>query len=103
QGGFCELLRNDVLHANDFFANRARQKKPPFRYNQFGFTVGGPISLPKKIFGPLGGYEGKNRTFFFTNYEGVRQRQAVIFAGNVPTALERAGDFSQTRNAAVQM
>lgn len=99
-GSVYEFLRNDVLNANEFFANRARQAKPPFRYNQYGFTLGGPISFPKKVFGPLGGYSGKNRTFFFTNYEGVRQRQAVTFAGNVPTLLERAGDFSQTRNAA---
>jgi len=102
-GSVYEFLRNDALNANEFFANRARQEKPPFRYNQFGFTLGGPISLPKKMFGPLGGYDGKNRTFFFTNYEGVRQRQAVTFVGNVPTALERAGDFSQTRNAAGQV
>jgi hypothetical protein len=102
-GSVYEFLRNDALNANEFFANRARQEKPPFRYNQFGFAIGGPISFPKKVFGPLGGYEGKNRTFFFTNYEGVRQRQAVTFAGNVPTALEREGDFSQTRNAAGQL
>ena len=102
-GSLYEFLRNDALNANEFFANRAQQTKPPFRYNQYGFTLGGPISLPKSVFGPLGGYEGKNRTFFFTNYEGVRQRQAVTFVGNVPTALEREGDFTQTRNAAGQV
>jgi hypothetical protein len=92
-GSVYEFLRNDALNANEWFANRGRQKKPPFRFNQFGFTFGGPVTVPKL-------YSGQNRTFFFGNYEGVRQRQAVTFVSTVPTALQRAGDFSQTRNAA---
>jgi outer membrane receptor protein involved in Fe transport len=102
-GSVYEFLRNDTLNANEWFSNRARQKKPSFRFNQFGFTLGGPITIPKKVFGPLGGYEGKNRSFFFTNYEGVRQRQGVTFVGTVPTELQRRGDFSQTRNTAGQV
>src|SRR5262249_17218407 len=65
-----EFLRHDALTANDFFANRAGRGKAPFRFNQFGFTIGGPVVLP-------GLYRGQNRTFFFGSYEGVRQQQGA--------------------------
>ena len=89
-GAIFEFLRNDAITANDFFANRAGQPKPEFRFNQFGFTTGGPVVLPKL-------YKGRNRTFFFGSYEGVRQLQGSAFTGTVPTAAEREGDFSQAR------
>ena len=98
-GTAYDYLRNDVLNANSFFGNRAGQKKAPFRFNQFGATIGGPIDFPEKIFGPLK-YAGKNRSFFFGSYEGVRFSQGGTYIGTVPTLRERAGDFSQTRNAA---
>jgi outer membrane receptor protein involved in Fe transport len=98
-GTVYDYLRNDALNANTFFGNRAGQKKPPFRFNQFGATIGGPIDFPEKVFGPMK-YEGKNRSFFFGSYEGVRFSQGGTYIGSVPTLLQRAGDFSQTRNAA---
>ncbi|MBI3681101.1 MAG: TonB-dependent receptor [Acidobacteria bacterium] len=91
-GTVFDFLRNDAITANEFFANRAGRAKPPFRFNQFGFTVGGPLVLPKI-------YNGRNRTFFFGDYEGVRQQQGATFNGTVPTPAERSGDFSQTRNS----
>ncbi len=90
-GTAYDFLRNDAITANDFFANRAGRAKPAFRFNQFGFTAGAPILLPKL-------YNGRNRTFFFVDYEGVRQTQGSTFTGTVPTALERQGDFSATRS-----
>ncbi len=84
-----EFLRNSVLDANGFNANRAGQEKPNFRRNQFGFTLGGPVYLPKV-------YNGRNRTFWFVAYEGLRERSLNAFTGTVPTALERNGDFSRT-------
>ena len=58
--------------------------------NQFGGTLGGPVRLPK--------YNGRDRTFFFFSYEGMRERSARTSSGTiVPTALERQGDFSQSR------
>jgi len=84
-GTLYEFLRNDRLDANDFFANRAGKKKPVLRYNQFGASAGGPIR--------------RDKTFFFGLYEGFRQRQGRVLTATVPTALERAGNFSQTRNA----
>ncbi len=98
-GTAYDYLRNDALNANTFFGNRAGQKKPPFRFNQFGATIGGPIDLTEKVFGPFK-YAGKNRSFFFGSYEGVRFSQGGTYVGTVPTLLQRAGDFSQTRNAA---
>src|SRR5215472_115936 len=79
-GSLFEFLRNSELDANTFFNNRAGQPKPPFRQNQFGFTLGGPIV--------------KDRTFFFGDYQGFRVRDTKNFVSNVPTALERQGDFS---------
>jgi len=98
-GTAYDYLRNDVLNANTFFGNRAGLKKPPFRFNQFGATLGGPIDFPEKVFGPLK-YNGKSRSFFFFSYEAVRFSQGGTYIGTVPTMLEREGDFSQTRNAA---
>jgi outer membrane receptor protein involved in Fe transport len=98
-GTAYDYLRNDALNANTFFGNRAGQKKPPFRFNQFGATLGGPIDFPGKVFGPMK-YAGKNRSFFFFSYEAVRFSQGGTYIGTVPTLLQRAGDFSQTKNAA---
>jgi outer membrane receptor protein involved in Fe transport len=90
-GSAYEFLRNNVLDANDFFVNRAGQKTPPYRFNQFGGTFGGP--LPKT----------KGSTFFFMSYEGLRWVQSAAITGTVPTVAQRNGDFSQTRNAAGQL
>jgi len=81
-GSLYEFLRNDKFDANNFFLNTAGKKKGTLRYNQFGASLGGPI--------------WRDRTFFFANYEGFRQLDGEPFIGTVPTALERAGDFSQT-------
>jgi hypothetical protein len=71
-----EFLRNDVFDARNFFA----QSKPPLRRNQFGGSLGGPIR--------------RNRTFFFLNYDGTRQRRRTVTNTNVPTAAQRGGDLS---------
>jgi hypothetical protein len=86
-GELFEFLRNNVLDARNFFDAR----KPPFRRNQFGFNLGGPVNLPH--FGSGGdvfSYHGKNRTFFFFSYEGLRQRQGLTLTSNVLTAAQRA-------------
>lgn len=91
-GSIFEYLRNSDLDANGFNANAAHLPKPHFQRNQFGYALGGPVILPHI-------YNGHNRTFFYSTYEGLRQSQAGSFTGTVPTALERNGDFSQTRDA----
>jgi len=80
-GSAYEFIRNKVLNANDFFANESGIDRPPFTQNQFGGNVGGPIL--------------KDKLFFFFSYEGFRQRKGSIFQTWVPTAAERAGDFSE--------
>ncbi len=86
-GSLYEYLRNDAMDAPGFFApvSGGQKVKPKFRYNVFGGTAGGPII--------------RNKTFFFGAYEGQRLRTGGVDTLTVPTALQRAGDFSQTFNA----
>lgn len=90
-GSLHHFLRNSVLDANGFNANRAGRPRQQLQRNQFGGVFSGPVWIPKL-------YQGKNKTFFFFGYEGLRERQAGSFLGTVPTELERRGDFSQTRD-----
>jgi hypothetical protein len=86
-GSAWEFLRNDKLDAADFFLNAANKPIGKFRQNQFGFTLGGPIVLPSV-------YNGKNKTFFFSDYEGLRIRQGNPFVSTVPTLAERNSGFT---------
>src|SRR6266496_6577943 len=82
-----EFLRNNVFTANDWFNNRAGVKLPPRRFNQFGANAGGPIR--------------KDKTFFFVNYEGFRDRQPSTLQAGVPSAARRTGDFAEICGAGV--
>lgn len=85
-GSAFEYLRNDKLDANDWFANANRQPRPPERQNDFGGTFSGPVILPR--FGQGGeqpGYNGRNRTFFFFSYEGLRLQLPMFTLTNVPS------------------
>lgn len=75
-GTLFEYFRNDALDAKDWFVNANRLAKPALRQNDFGFVLGGPVLLPRfGEGGPLLGYNGRNKTFFFLSYEGLRLRQ----------------------------
>jgi outer membrane receptor protein involved in Fe transport len=92
-GELFEFLRNDVLDARNFFDAR----KPPFHRNQFGLNIGGPVHLPHFGEGGSGiAYNGKNRTFFFFSYEGLRQRQGLTLTSNVLTDAQRAAAVNAT-------
>ena len=78
-GGAYEFLRNDKLDARNFFDG----PKPPFRRNQFGAALGGPIK--------------RDRTFFFVNYEGLQQALTGTSVATVPSAAARAGDLAEGR------
>ncbi len=78
-GDAWEFLRNDKLDAANFFENAGGVPKGEYRQNQFGFTLGGPIR--------------KNKTFFFTDYQGTRIRQAVTSVNTVPTEVERSSGY----------
>jgi Carboxypeptidase regulatory-like domain/TonB dependent receptor len=98
-GTLWEFLRNDAFDANNFFANRANRKKGKFRFNQYGGTVGGPIFAPRLGEGGKHFYDGRNRSFFFFSYEGIRRVTGIdpVFL-TVPTAAQRRGDFSNLRD-----
>lgn len=82
-GALFEYFRNNVLDANDYFSNRAGLPRAQLRQNQFGFVVGGPIMLPR--FGEAGEtwLSGRNHSFFFVSYEGLRLRQPQTTTTNV--------------------
>lgn len=84
-GGAWEYLRNNAFDANIKLVP-AGTPKALLRQDQFGGDFGGPVILPK--------YNGRNRTFFFVDYEGLRIHQVSLTTTFVPTAAERAGDFS---------
>ncbi|MFN2532331.1 MAG: TonB-dependent receptor domain-containing protein [Pyrinomonadaceae bacterium] len=92
-GELFEFLRNDALDARNFFDVR----KPPFKRNQFGLNFGGPLNLPHfGEGGPIFSYKGKNKTFFFFSYEGLRQRQGLTLSSNVLTLARRASVSNPT-------
>ena len=86
-GDAWEFLRNNALDGNDFFLNAAGKPIPEFRRNQFGFTQGGPVTIPRI-------YQGRNRTFFFVDYEGTRIRQGNTNVATVPTLAELNSGFT---------
>jgi outer membrane receptor protein involved in Fe transport len=89
-GSLFEFLRNNDLDANYFFNNRYNVPLGPYKFNQFGAAVGGPVRIPH-IYDPV-----KNKLFFYFSYEGLRWIQITNTSAIVPTALEHQGDFSQT-------
>jgi outer membrane receptor protein involved in Fe transport len=89
-GTLFDYFRNDVLDANDWFFNANGRSKTPLRQNDFGGVIGGPVLLPR--FGEGGshlGYNGRNRTFFFFSYEGLRLRQPFFLITDVPSLSAR--------------
>ena len=78
-GSLFEFLRNSAFDAKNYF-DSSSQPIAPFKQNQFGGTLGGPIV--------------KDRTFFFVDYQGTRIRQAQTFVSVVPALSERTGDFT---------
>jgi len=82
-GTAFDYLRNNVFDANDWFNDYFRVAEPPLRQNDFGGTLGGPIKVPKL-------YNGKDKTFFFFSYEGLRLIEPQAASVNyVPTAALR--------------
>ena len=85
-GTAYEFFRNNDLDARNFFDQQGIQ---PLHQNQFGYTLGGPVLIPRV-------YNGKDRTFFFFNYEGQRTRTSYTSFGLVPTTAELGGVFPTT-------
>src|SRR3989475_54947 len=91
RGSTWEFVRNDKFQSPNFFT---QGNPPPLRQNQFGGTVGGPVTVP-------GMYSGRNRSFFFGSYEGYRLTRGVTRQTVVATAQERAGNLSFLSKAIV--
>jgi len=85
-GMLLEFNRNRVTAAKNYFAGAS--PLPKYNRNEFGGNFSGPIIIPKL-------YNGRDRSFFFFNYEGFRRRQASTLSSQMPTNLERSGDFSE--------
>lgn len=94
--------RNDALNANTFFNNLAGVPRQKVRQNFFGGTIGGPIRLPKKAFGPIA-YDGRDKSHFFFSYEGFREPFSVTRNRTVLTEQARQGIYRYTdANGATQ-
>jgi hypothetical protein len=95
-GSAYEFFRNDVLNANNFFNNRAKVARPALRWNDFGFTVGGPVYIPHVY------NEKKEKTFFFYSQEW---RRIITYSSQTSSVLPSAGmlqgTFSRTVCTAV--
>ena len=81
-----DFIRNSYFDAKNYF-DSGTAPIPPFKQNQFGFSIGGPLELPKV-------YNGKNKTFFFFDYQATRVRSSTTSVSTVPPLAWRTGDFS---------
>ncbi|MCX6631663.1 MAG: carboxypeptidase-like regulatory domain-containing protein, partial [Candidatus Solibacter sp.] len=88
-GSLYEYFRNDAVNARNFFAATT----PLLRQNQFGASFGAPVVLPH--------YNGKDRTFFFVSYQGLRLSSQAISTAFPATSQERVGNFSATAKAVI--
>ena len=95
-GAAYDFFRNTNLNANNWFNNATGTSRPGEHTNQFGVAAGGPVWIPKV-------YNGRDKTFWFSNYEGLQDRHALTQVFTVPTPAQLQGDFSQTFNSAHQL
>ena len=86
------FIRNDAFNANEFFNNKTGVPRPRYKYHNLGGTIGGPFIIPGTNFN-----KSHNRLFWFFSYDYLRTKNVTgANRYTMPTALERAGDFSQT-------
>lgn len=95
-GSAYDYMKNDALNANSWTNNQNRVGRGRQRHNEYGFTLSGPVFLPKI-------YDGRNKTFFFFNWEQINDHGVQTPTATVPTALQKKGDFSQTFTASNQL
>jgi hypothetical protein len=86
-GSAWDYFSNDYTSAADYFDNAVALRKAELRKNVYGATLGGPLNIPNV-------YNGKNRTFFFADYQGTKYRQGIPFVGTVPTDAERSSGYT---------
>ena len=86
-GSAWDYFSNDAINAADFFDNAMALKRAELRKNQFGATLGGPLNIPNF-------YNGKNKTFFFADYQGTKFRQGIPTVATVPTVAELTSGYT---------
>ena len=101
-GTVWEFFRNDKLDAADFFERAqnpttglTQTQKGELRQNQYGFSIGGPVIIPHLL-------DGRNKLFFFGDYERFDRRQGVPHNGSVPTAQERSSNYTNFQELITQ-
>jgi hypothetical protein len=90
-GTAYDTLQNAGMNAVDPYSKFQGIERSPYHQNQYGFTVGGPVYIPKV-------FNGKDKLFFFGSFEQLRNRGQSQFTTYVPTEAERHGDFSEWLN-----
>src|SRR5260370_4305803 len=91
RGNAWEYLRNEDFNANDYFSNLNGIRRQEYRQNQFGGTIGGPVYIPKY-------YNGRNRTFFFFDYQRSQTVAPITFTDTIPTNLMRSSNFTNLQD-----
>jgi len=97
-GNLVENFRNSALDANTWTRNQSPQPATssgpaPYRFNQYGFTIGGPVFIPKHF------NADRNKFFFFWGEEWIKRRYTTTNTGTVPSLAMRNGNFSELLNA----
>ena len=86
-GSVYDAFQNSGLNANDPYSIFQGIPRSAYHQNQYGFTVGGPVFIPKV-------FDGRNKAFFFASFERLRNTGLTNFSAYVPTTADLAGDFS---------
>jgi hypothetical protein len=90
-GNVFEFMRNEAFNANDFFSNLNGTRRQEYRQNQYGGTIGGPVYIPRH-------YDGRNKTFFFFDYQRTQRMQPSTFTDTVPTASMQSANFTNLQD-----
>src|SRR6202522_4866110 len=86
-GTVYDAFQNAGMNANNAYSNFQGIPRSPYHQNQYGFTVGGPVYIPKL-------FDGRNKAFFFASFELLRDSAETAFSAYLPTAADLAGNFS---------
>lgn len=89
-GHVWEYFQNDYMNANDYFNKLNKAKKPMLRHNEFGGLIGGPVMLPH--------YNGRNRTFFFFDFQRTLQTSPNQYTSTVPTKTMQDSKFTDMQD-----
>ena len=90
-GDVWEYLRNEALQANNYFSNLNGVRRPEYRQNQWGGTIGGPVFIPHV-------YDGRDKTFFFFDYQHTGILQSSLFTETVPTSSMQSSGFTNLQD-----